>query len=642
MSGEAVDDADPAAPDADADAGDDDTLDLGDVSVERPDGVGTGPGPPMALPSRRPADPDREGSVRVVGTAHVSAESVAEVERVVDEERPDVVAVELDEGRFRQFQGETPDDIEADDLLEGDTVFQFLAYWMLSYVQTRLGDRFDIDPGAEMRAAVSAADGVDAGVALVDRDIQVTIQRFWRRMTLVEKLRTVSALAFGAVSPPALTATTSAVAGLLLGPVLAVSTFLLGVPGTTMARLVAGGLAGTAVGYATSALLGGDDTGPDADEGSTATATGTSVGDDGGGATGTRSEPGDGDKAESADGISSALPLVAAALVGTGVAASGAGSGVVAGSVSGVVLYLLGGVAAGAGVGLLVGAVVARAAAGGGAVEGEALTEDDLTDADVVTALIEEFREFSPGGAAALIDERDAYIAHNLAWLREQGYDVVAVVGAGHREGVERYLADPTRLPAFEGLVGREGGRRVSLYRVVGYLFTLGFVAFFGLLVLGGAGDQFLLRLFGAWFLFNGAFAFTMAKLAGARWTSAGAGGAVAWFTSINPLLAPGWIAGYVELRYTTVNVGDIARLNEIVDDETLSARELVGRLLEVPLFRLIAVVGMTNVGSLVATLLFPLLVLPLVAPEGGTAAIGDLVVQGVENGVEVLRGVVS
>jgi len=59
---------------------------------------------------------------------------------------PDVVAVELDDGRYRQMKGGTPDDIEAEDLLSGNTVFQFLAYWMLSYVQSRLGDQFDIEP----------------------------------------------------------------------------------------------------------------------------------------------------------------------------------------------------------------------------------------------------------------------------------------------------------------------------------------------------------------------------------------------------------------------------------------------------------------------------------------------------------------
>ena len=655
MSGETVDDADTGSGAGGEAKATDGTPEADGLDVDLdPTPVTTSPddqpGPVMALPPG--ADPgsdsgsDDEGSVRVVGTAHVSAESVAEVERVVAEERPDVVAVELDEDRFRQLRGETPDDLEAGDLLDGDTVFQFLAYWMLSYVQTRLGDRFDVDPGAELRAAVEAAPGVGAGVALVDRDVQVTIQRFWRRMTAVEKLRTVSALAFGAVSPPAVAATTGALAGLVLGPLLAVSAFLLGVPGGTMARLVTGGLAGVLVGYGADRALYSAEPAPETEDGR------TTDGEDG--ATRRRGdvdrEPGSEGETEpetpptGSGGLTSWLPLASAVLVATGVAANGVGSAAVGGTLSGVFHYLLGGMTLGAGVGVVVGAVVARAGAGAetGAVEREGVDVDELTDADVVTALIEEFREFSPGGAAALIDERDAYIAHNLVWLRERGYDVVAVVGAGHREGVERYLAEPERLPAFDGLVGRERSRRFSPYRAVGYLITVAFVAFFGLLVLGGAGDALLVRLFGAWFLFNGALAFAMAKLAGARWTSAGAGGVTAWFTSINPLLAPGWIAGYVELRYTTVNVTDVARLNEIVDDETLGLRELVGELLDVPLFRLIAVVGMTNVGSLVATLLFPLVVLPLVAPDGGTAAVGELVLRGVRNGLEILAGVVG
>src|SRR6056297_2094854 len=116
-----------------------------------------------------PGDPSMgDGEVTVLGTAHVSQESVDEVERTIDEQRPDVVAVELDDGRYRQLKGETPDDIDAGDLLEGNTVFQFLAYWLLSYVQSRLGDQFDIEPGADMMAAVDTAEDLGLGVALVD------------------------------------------------------------------------------------------------------------------------------------------------------------------------------------------------------------------------------------------------------------------------------------------------------------------------------------------------------------------------------------------------------------------------------------------------------------------------------------------
>ncbi|MFU8869778.1 TraB/GumN family protein, partial [Natronococcus sp.] len=166
-----------------------------------------------------PPDPAGEGrgSVDVLGTAHVSQASVDEVHETVDEREPDVVAVELDENRYRQMQGGAPDDIEAKDLLSGNTVFQFLAYWMLSYVQSRLGSRFDIEPGADMRAAIEAAERNGSGVALVDRDIQITIQRFWTRLSFAEKLKMVGGLALGVTDPRTISLTFGAALGAFLG-----------------------------------------------------------------------------------------------------------------------------------------------------------------------------------------------------------------------------------------------------------------------------------------------------------------------------------------------------------------------------------------------------------------------------------------
>jgi len=415
-----------------------------------------------------------EGSVRVVGTAHVSADSVAEVREVVEADRPDVVAVELDEGRYRQMQGEVADDIEPSDLLGGNTVFQFIAYWMLSYVQTRMGDRFDIEPGADMQAAIEAAERVGSEVALVDRDIQTTIQRFWARLSFTEKLRMMWELCL--------------------------------------------------------------------------------------------------------------------AMVGFG----------------------------------------------GG--EGEEFDVEELTDGDVVTAMMEEFRQFSPGGAEALIDERDAFIAHRLVALREAGHEVVAVVGAGHQQGIENYLLNPETLPPMDELVGTDSGRRFSLFKLFGYLVMIGFVSFFVLLFMAGVRQGFLLEVFAAWFLFNGIISFSLAKAAGAHWTSAGVGRAVAWLTSVNPLLAPGWFAGYVELRHLSVNVGDIATLNELMSDEETPIRDLLGQMLDVPLFRLIAIVAMTNVGSMIATVLFPLVVLPMLSTQiGGMAEVTQQMVEGARNSADLI-----
>jgi pheromone shutdown protein TraB len=159
---------------------------------------------------------------------------------------------------------------------------------------------------------------------------------------------------------------------------------------------------------------------------------------------------------------------------------------------------------------------------------------------------------------------------------------------------------------------------------------------------MAGVRETFLLQVFAAWFLVNGLCAAGLAKLAGARWPSAAVGGAVAWLTSVNPLLAPGWFAGYVELRYTSVNVADIGTLNEILADEESPIGDLVTRMLEVPLFRLILIVAMTNVGSFVASVLFATVVLPAMFTQiGGVEEISRLMLQGARNSLDlILQGV--
>jgi len=522
------------------------------------DGGAAGDGPEPVVDGAVPqSTASGEGSVQVVGTAHVSPDSVAEVEETIERERPDVVAVELDEGRFRQLKGETPDDIDPGDVLSGNTVYQFLAYWLLSYVQQRLGDRFDVRPGADMLAAVETAEGMGVDVALVDRDIQETIQRLWSRMRIREKVQLAGSLVVEMADP------------LTVG--LSVGVFV-----AFFVSFIAQALGGP---FLLPAGLGA--------------------------------------------GLS--LPLVGGAV------------GLLVTIVDTVVIALIGGAVLGVPIAGLLAAAAPEE-------NYEDVDVERLTDTDVVTAMMEEFRRFSPGGAQALIDERDAYIAHRLVALRSAGYDVVAVVGAGHREGIEGYLANPETLPPMESLTGTATGGRLStlLYKAFGYAFTLGFLVFFVLLFLGGVQQQWLLGLLAAWFLVNGIVAAALARVAGAHWTSAGVGGAVAWLTSVNPLLAPGWFAGYVELRYMDVNVADIGLLNEILDDDEATVGELFGRMRQVPLFRLILIVAMTNVGSMIASAAFAAILLPaFVGDVGGLAWLAEKMIEGAYNGADLLWGLV-
>lgn len=65
----------------------------------------------------------------------------------------------------------------------------------------------------------------------------------------------------------------------------------------------------------------------------------------------------------------------------------------------------------------------------------------EITDGDDVKPLIEHTRRLLPEVAAVMIDQRDRSMAARLHRLRADGFDVVAVIGAGHHNGIRRELA---------------------------------------------------------------------------------------------------------------------------------------------------------------------------------------------------------
>lgn len=121
----------------------------------------------------------------VVGTAHVSAHSVEEVRATIARVRPDVVCVELDR---RRHEALTRDNAFRDlDLVkavrEGRSLY-LLAQLGLTAYQRRIGASLGIKPGAELLAAVQAAEAAGIPVELIDRDIDITLKRAWRNLGL--------------------------------------------------------------------------------------------------------------------------------------------------------------------------------------------------------------------------------------------------------------------------------------------------------------------------------------------------------------------------------------------------------------------------------------------------------------------------
>jgi pheromone shutdown-related protein TraB len=129
-------------------------------------------------------------NIILVGTAHISKESVEEVKQVIEEHKPDIVAVELCKRRYEAITKKDQwENTPISKLLKSSNAYLLLAQTFLGSIQRKLGKEYGVEPGSEMIAAMKEAKKHKIDVALVDRDITVTLRRAWRRMGFREKFR---------------------------------------------------------------------------------------------------------------------------------------------------------------------------------------------------------------------------------------------------------------------------------------------------------------------------------------------------------------------------------------------------------------------------------------------------------------------
>ena len=129
-------------------------------------------------------------NIILVGTAHISKDSVEEVKKAIEKYKPDVVAVELCKRRYESLtQKDKWDNTPITSLLKSNKAYLVLAQTFLSSIQRRLGKEYGVEPGSEMVAALEEAKKHGLDVELVDRDIAVTLKRAWRKMGIREKIR---------------------------------------------------------------------------------------------------------------------------------------------------------------------------------------------------------------------------------------------------------------------------------------------------------------------------------------------------------------------------------------------------------------------------------------------------------------------
>src|SRR5512137_1308026 len=380
--------------------------------------------------------------IRVVGTAHVSQKSVDEVRAAIGEFTPDVVAIELDPSRFKALKRQAADPT-VQDVLEVKNFNSLLVQWLLAYLQRKIGFDVGVAPGAEMKAAIEEAEKRGIAIALVDRDIRLTLLRFWNSLGFIEKMKMFWAL------------------------------------------------------------------------------------------------------------------IVSIAEVDNG----------------------------------------------------EQIDIESLKDQDVIEMVMEEFRKFSPSGARTLIDERDAYIAHQLVLLKAQRPEgkILAVVGAGHQQGITGYLDNPATLPPFDSLVGEP--RSLPWGKIFGFAVTGLFVFLLAAIGFSGVGLTVLLEAFLFWVIIHGVLSALFVLLAGGHPYSALTCLGVAWMTSLNPMLHAGWLGAYVEARVRKPPITDFRKIYET---------ESIMEMAKIPLFKVVLVAALGNLGSMLGTILYFIFVFPVLGIDPG------------------------
>ena len=124
----------------------------------------------------------------IIGTSHIAIESIKEVEAVLLEKKPKIIALELDKKRFYILSKGLKREIKFSDIKK----FGFKG-WLLgiigAWLERKLGKLVGTTPGSEMKKAIETAAKINAEIVLIDQDIKTTLNKLSRELTQKEKLR---------------------------------------------------------------------------------------------------------------------------------------------------------------------------------------------------------------------------------------------------------------------------------------------------------------------------------------------------------------------------------------------------------------------------------------------------------------------
>ncbi len=127
-------------------------------------------------------------TILLVGTAHISRESVDLVKTVIEQEQPDCVCLELDDKRYRALsQKQQWQSLDLKTIIKNKQLSTLLVSLLMASYQKRLGGQLGVLPGAELLMAAETAKRLQIPLSLCDRDVRITLRRAWKSTSFWKK-----------------------------------------------------------------------------------------------------------------------------------------------------------------------------------------------------------------------------------------------------------------------------------------------------------------------------------------------------------------------------------------------------------------------------------------------------------------------
>ena len=130
----------------------------------------------------------QDKTILLIGTAHISQESVDLVEEVISKEQPDCVCLELDDKRFKSLtQKKQWQSLDLKQIIKKKQLSTLMINLLMASYQKKLGGQLGVQPGAELLHAAKTAEQNNIPIALIDRDVRITLRRAWKSTSFFKK-----------------------------------------------------------------------------------------------------------------------------------------------------------------------------------------------------------------------------------------------------------------------------------------------------------------------------------------------------------------------------------------------------------------------------------------------------------------------